>query len=1020
MNYKPVAIIIIVWGLFCTGYTYAGGAVWLGNLDPLDNNWTTGTNWEHGLPTSSDPAYITYNWTDGINGPTINTGDAGVADVVFVGWGGWGEGTTTLTMTGGTLDTREWWIGKDDAQDDPEAPGVLEISGGVLTSTGHIIISGGASGTVNQTGGSVTTETLVLDWLTTSNPEYGYYNLHGGTLEIGSGGLHLRPHGFIDIEAGVMAISGDVAASTIQPGINSGQITAYGGTGQVIYDYNISNPGKTTVMALPPTRELCSDTWPATDALSRELPNHDQCGSPRPDKFIGIFYWTWHVPERTGPYDVTQLIFQSPSAPNWGPLYAAHHWGRPELGYYISTDPYVIRKHASMLSDAGVDVIIFDTTNSPFTWYNEYMALCSVYSQIRSKGGKTPQIAFLAPFWNSVDVVETVYNDLYAPGLYQHLWFMWDGKPLIMADPDDFAGNPAIQNFFTFRKPVASYFTGPGGSDQWGWLEVFPQHIFYDSGGSAEQVTVGVAQNAISGHYGPAPMSHNDGAMGRSWHNGAKDTMPNSEYYGLNFQEQWDRALSIDPEFIFITGWNEWVAGKFLEWSVFTAAANSYYSDAMFIDQYNHEYSRDTEPMVSGHTDSYYYQMIDNIRKFKGVNPPQTASPAKTIIIDGNFSDWDNVAPEYRDTIGDTAHRSFPGYGSTYYTNTTGRNDLITAKVACNENYVYFYVETTDDLTSHTDSNWMLLFIDADQNKTTGWEGYDYLVNSEVLSSTATTLKQSAAGWNWTTVSQLSYKANGNKLEIRIPRSAIGEIGQTNIDFDFHWADNIQNNDDLIEFSVSGDSAPNRRFDYRYDNNVYSYLFDVDDNYEGWYFVNHLTGSVADGLLSCNITGADPYMHSGAVTIDAAFHKYLHLRMKNSTSGTGASFYWVTNNDGTWDENKSVHFTVTPNDNCFKDYWIDLSLSPTWTDTATEIRIDPSASVSVGQIDIDLIVLTDAIADSGDINIDGCVGSDDLEELARCWLETEPRINCDFNNDCRVNLVDFALLASNWLKCVQN
>ena len=34
---------------------------------------------------------------------------------------------------------------------------------------------------------------------------------------------------------------------------------------------------------------------------------------------------------------------------------------RPELGYYISTDPFVIRKHASMLADAGVDVVIFDT-----------------------------------------------------------------------------------------------------------------------------------------------------------------------------------------------------------------------------------------------------------------------------------------------------------------------------------------------------------------------------------------------------------------------------------------------------------------------------------------------------------------------------------------------------------------------------------------------------------------------------------------------------------------------------------
>ncbi|MEQ1786482.1 MAG: polysaccharide biosynthesis tyrosine autokinase, partial [Acidimicrobiales bacterium] len=33
---------------------------------------------------------------------------------------------------------------------------------------------------------------------------------------------------------------------------------------------------------------------------------------------------------------------------------APHHWGEPELGYYRMTDPFVIRKHASMLVDAGV------------------------------------------------------------------------------------------------------------------------------------------------------------------------------------------------------------------------------------------------------------------------------------------------------------------------------------------------------------------------------------------------------------------------------------------------------------------------------------------------------------------------------------------------------------------------------------------------------------------------------------------------------------------------------------------
>lgn len=31
---------------------------------------------------------------------------------------------------------------------------------------------------------------------------------------------------------------------------------------------------------------------------------------------------------------------------------------------------------------------------------------------------------------------------------------------------------------------------------------------------------------------------------------------------GLYFDQQWQRALEVDPEFIFVTGWNEWTAGQ--------------------------------------------------------------------------------------------------------------------------------------------------------------------------------------------------------------------------------------------------------------------------------------------------------------------------------------------------------------------------------------------------------------------------------------------------------------------------
>ena len=63
-----------------------------------------------------------------------------------------------------------------------------------------------------------------------------------------------------------------------------------------------------------------------------------------------------------------------------------------------------------------------------------------------------------------------------------------------------------------------------------------------------------------------------------------------------------------------------------------------------------------------------------------------------------------------------------------------GRNDIVDAKIARDAEYIYFYVETASAMTSPQDENWMMLFIDIDRNKSTGWEGYDYVVNYETPS----------------------------------------------------------------------------------------------------------------------------------------------------------------------------------------------------------------------------------------------------------------------------------------------
>jgi hypothetical protein len=221
--------------------------------------------------------------------------------------------------------------------------------------------------------------------------------------------------------------------------------------------------------------------------------------------------------------------------------------------------------------------------------------------------------------------------------------------------------------------------------------------------------------------------------------------------------------------------------------------------------------------MKGVYTDNYYMQMAENIRRYKGVRPMPELSGVHSIKIDGKFADWAGIGVEYRDTIGDTFHRDYDGYGGLHYTNNTGRNDIITSKVAVDRDTLYFYVETREDLTPHTGSNWMLLLIDADLDPTTGWYGYDYLINQRVVDGKTTTLQQyirRESNGGWTEVAHLNFRYSGKALELAVPRKLLGLKGDT-FSFDFHWCDNPTDLKDPISLCTSGDSAPNRRFNYR-------------------------------------------------------------------------------------------------------------------------------------------------------------------------------------------------------------
>jgi hypothetical protein len=640
-------------------------------------------------------------------------------------------------------------------------------------------------------------------------------------------------------------------------------------------------------------RDTYPDTWVGTDALGRTLPTSEEVGPVKNDhrRIVGIFYITWHSDQAykmKSPYsaDVTKILKADPNArlDTYNPLWTegSYHWGEPESGYFLSKDEYIIREDISMLSNAGVDVMIFDVTNG-VTYWDEWSVIFKVMEQMTKEGNKVPKFCFWSFGGAAITVVQDLYDNIYKKGKYKNLWFYWDEKPLLLYNgmpqidangggvnnPNSHYDSTALTNknnphfndpeytekfYKDYTKDVKNFFTLR--NMWWGYYEWNGKRFVgtednwsfgYDLGD--EKVKVMDPYDLVSIHKGAkeeaavTPAQHPYWLIGKSWtrQNGEPQLnqydLPESTYvpwlgekvahpeaYGIYFQDRWNEAIRADPLFIYINDWNEWTAGKYTpkdrpallgdtgETTHFMRRNNNYY----FVDQYNAEFNRSIQPMKGGYTDNYYMQMVENIRRYKGVRPIPILNGLCSIKIDGNFTDWDKMNIEYRDSKGDTFHRDYDGYGGLHYTNNTGRNDIITCKVAVDKDNVYFYAETNEPLTSYTGNNWMLLFIDADKNPNTGWYGYDYLINKKVIDDRTTMLmRYDSTKKAWVDVGKINYRYKGKKLELSVPRKLIGLKGGNSFTFDFHWCDNPVDLKDPISLSTSGDSAPDRRFNYR-------------------------------------------------------------------------------------------------------------------------------------------------------------------------------------------------------------
>lgn len=218
--------------------------VWNPAANPGGNGlWSESGNWTGGVVAGSTNKVV-FN-VSGARACVVN-GAVNAGQVVA---GDNGPGGTLIITNGGSLATSgspNWSaIGYNNTN-------LMVVENGGAVAFGYQLWIGFATnsdGTLLINGGTVTVTNMIgLGW----NGGKGTARVNGGTLRLFAwdAANSIKGASLLDIGAGTVVINGNQLTS-VDNFVTAGRITAYGGTGTVVRDYNVSNPGLTTITATP-------------------------------------------------------------------------------------------------------------------------------------------------------------------------------------------------------------------------------------------------------------------------------------------------------------------------------------------------------------------------------------------------------------------------------------------------------------------------------------------------------------------------------------------------------------------------------------------------------------------------------------------------------------------------------------------------------------------------------------------------------------------------------------------------
>lgn len=310
---------------------------------------------------------------------------------------------------------------------------------------------------------------------------------------------------------------------------------------------------------------------------------------------VQIFYYGWYGnPETDGSYHHwNHDILPHWSNPKWNNL-GNYKGGNdiganfyPALGNYSSNDPKIIEKHMKMIKESGVGVVVISWLGKDSYTDKSTLKYLDIADRFNLK------IAFhIEPFYQTVSEFKDQISYLVKTYSSHHAFYKKDGKPLYYVydsykiSPQEWAkllsknGESTVRNteldaFYIglWVEKDDSRFFGESGFD--GFYTYFASDGFVF--GSTTSNWEYLSQYAKEHHLIFIPCvgpGYSDTRI-RPWNEANFKSRDNGKYY----ENMFDEAINVNPDFIGITSFNEWHEGTQIEPAIPKKAGNFTYED---------------------------------------------------------------------------------------------------------------------------------------------------------------------------------------------------------------------------------------------------------------------------------------------------------------------------------------------------------------------------------------------------------------------------------------------------------